>query len=82
MIAKRTPQTEREKKTPRWRRNEQTQIAMDKALDGAVIIDSFGNAWQKSGYLGRWYRAYDGDGLSSFEVAQRGPVTFLQGEQR
>lgn len=51
---------------------------LDDAPDGAVIIDSNGDAWQKSGYLGDWYRAYDGDGVSSFHLAQRGPVDLLK----
>ncbi|GGH34075.1 hypothetical protein [Microbacterium album] len=39
--------------------------------DRAVIIDEYGHAWQKSAYLGFWYRAFDGDGISAFELAQR-----------
>lgn len=50
---------------------------LDKAPDRAVIIDSNGDAWQKSGYLGDWYRAFDGDGISPFFLAQRGPVELL-----
>lgn len=43
---------------------------LDDALDRAVIIDKRGDAWQKSAYLGYWYRAYDGDGISSYQLAQ------------
>ena len=35
----------------------------------AVVLDAHGHAWQKAG-LGYWYRAFDGNGLSSYEVAQ------------
>lgn len=47
------------------------QIQMDAAPDGTVLIDRNGHAWQKSAYVGYWYRAYDSDrGTSSFELAQ------------
>lgn len=44
-----------------------------------VIVDKYGDAWQKSGYLGYWYRAFDGDGLDSFALAQRAhPVKLVR----
>lgn len=47
---------------------QKTQMRLDGLPPGEVIIDQFGHAWQ-SGRT-HWYRAYDGDGLSSFELAQ------------
>lgn len=58
---------------------QRSHIAMDSLPDRAVVIDGDGSAWQKSGYLGLWYRAFDGNGTSSFEVAQRGPVRVVEG---
>lgn len=47
------------------------QIQMDAAPDGTVLIDQNGHAWQKSAYVGYWYRAYASDHpCSSFELAQ------------
>lgn len=48
------------------------QVALDKAPDRAVVIDKYGDAWQKSGYLGYWYRAFDGNGVTSFNLALYG----------
>jgi hypothetical protein len=47
------------------------QVGLDALGDRAVVIDEHGDAWQKSGYLGLWYRAFDGDGVDSFALAQR-----------
>lgn len=46
------------------------QQKLDAAPDKAIIIDGHGCAWQKSGYLQEWYRAFDGDGTSSWILAQ------------
>lgn len=62
-----------------------TQIALDKMPHGSVVLDRFGHAWQQSsvGMLnpvgsGCWYRAYgDSSEVSSWELAQLGPVTLL-----
>lgn len=48
-----------------------TQIRLDDLPDRAIIVDEHGDAWQKSGYLGYWYRAFDGDGIDSFALVQR-----------
>lgn len=32
---------------------------LDDAPDRTVLIDEHGDAWQKSSYLGYWYRAFD-----------------------
>ena len=45
-------------------------VKLDAAPDRAVIIDKNGDAWQKSDYLGYWYRAFDGNGTDSFALAQ------------
>lgn len=47
------------------------QRKLDDMPDRAVVVDQRGDAWQKSGYLGFWYRAFDGDGVDSFALAQR-----------
>lgn len=47
-----------------------TQVKLDAMSDRAVIIDEYGAAWQKSGYVGYWYRAFDADGVDSFALAQ------------
>lgn len=53
-------------------------VKLDDAPDRAVIIDQHGDAWQKCGYLGNWYRAFDGNGVGSFELAQNSfKATFL-----
>jgi len=53
-----------------------TQIRLDKLFHGSVILDRHGDAWQLSGDY--WYRAYGDDSqVSSFELAQRGPVTTI-----
>lgn len=49
------------------------QTALDKLSHGSVVLDRYGDAWQ----LGEpyWYRALGDDSMiSSFELAQRGPV--------
>jgi hypothetical protein len=46
------------------------QKKLDSLPFKSVIIDKDGQAWQY-GFPGYWYRAYDGDGISSFELAQR-----------
>lgn len=43
---------------------------LDAAPGLAVFIDKHGHAWQKSAYLGMWYRAFDGDGISVWQLAQ------------
>lgn len=48
-----------------------TLLKLDDIADGAVVTDQYGHAWQKGAFLGFWYRAYDGDGISSWELAQR-----------
>jgi len=55
------------------------QIQMDAAPDGTVLIDVNGHAWQKSSYVGYWYRAYESDRpSSSFELAQNaGPKPMI-----
>ncbi|ANP74523.1 hypothetical protein [Cryobacterium arcticum] len=57
------------------------QIELDKMPANAVILDSYGHAWQQGGTPGRgvasgyWYRAFGDDTeVSSFELAQRGPI--------
>lgn len=52
-----------------------TQVLLDSLEAGAVIVDRYGHAWQYgggmgSGEAGYWYRAYDGEGTSSFFLAQ------------
>lgn len=47
------------------------QTRLDDMPDRAVVVDQYGDAWQKSGYLGYWYRAFDGDGVDSFSLVQR-----------
>ena len=59
-----------------------TQIKLDSLPSGAVVLDRFEDAWQSSGRPGGasyyWYRAYgDSTEVSSFELAQRGPVKVL-----
>lgn len=53
------------------------QKQLDGLPNGSVIIDRNGDAWQY-GSVGRdvawWYRAYDGDGISSFQLAQRAEI--------
>ena len=57
--------------------------ALDKAATGAVAIDSYGDAWQKSGYLDTWYRAYSDESAGAFELAQRGPGRIVhRGDER
>lgn len=46
-----------------------TQLKLDGLARGAVVVDSRGDAWQE-GFPGYWYRAYDGEGKSSFQLAQ------------
>lgn len=54
------------------------QKQLDKLKRRAVILDAHGCAWQES--RGCWYRAFDGEGISSFELAQNvGRVTVLTG---
>lgn len=53
------------------------QIQLDKLEARSVILDRDGDAWQAGGVgsVGMfWYRAYGGEGISSFELAQRGPI--------
>lgn len=57
-------------------------IALDELSHGAVILDRFGDAWQQAriGQVGSgyWYRSYGDDSeVSSFEVAQRGPIKVI-----
>lgn len=57
-------------------------IALDNLSHGAVVLDRFGHAWQQSrvGAVGSgyWYRSYGDDSeVSSYEVAQRGPMKVL-----
>ncbi len=47
------------------------QIKLDEAPNLALVVDAHGHAWQKSA-IGYWYRAFDGDGISSFQLAQNG----------
>lgn len=50
------------------------QRRLDTLTDRAVIVDSHGDAWQHGSVgshdYGHWYRAYDGEGRSSWEAAQ------------
>lgn len=58
------------------------QRKLDDMPDRAVIVDQHGDAWQKSGYLGYWYRAFNGDGVDSFALAQRAhPAKVKQPEE-
>ena len=57
------------------------QIALDKMPANAVILDRYDHAWQHGGTAamnapsGYWYRAFGDDSeVSSFELAQRGPI--------
>jgi hypothetical protein len=43
---------------------------LDALPDRAVVIDAYGDAWQKSRYLDFWYRAFDGDGIPASTLAQ------------
>jgi hypothetical protein len=47
-----------------------TLLKLDALADGSIIVDKYGHAWQKGTIVGTWYRAYDGDGHSSWDVAQ------------
>ena len=52
-------------------------IALDQLPDGAIVTDCHGHAWQES--RGYWYRSYgDSSMVSSFELAQRAPLTRMQ----
>ena len=55
--------------------------ALERLPDGAVVVDEFGAAWQQGVLRGRgfWYRAFDGDGISAFELAQRGKFRVIGG---
>lgn len=63
------------------------QKTLDGLGPGSVILDRYGDAWQSArGYgplggmyaTGYWYRAYgDSSEVSSFELAQRGPVKVI-----
>ena len=44
-------------------------VTLDEAPDKAVFVDGYGHAWQKSAYLGTWYRAYDADGIDTRSLA-------------
>ncbi|MCC4266275.1 hypothetical protein [Microbacterium schleiferi] len=46
------------------------RASLDALPDRAVIIDAHGDAWQKSAYLDTWYRAFDGDGVPAYTLAQ------------
>ena len=46
------------------------QTRLDELPDGTVITDESGHAWQYGG-RGYWYRAFDGDGFVSYDLAQR-----------
>jgi len=53
-----------------------SQIQLDKLAHGSVVLDRHGDAWQLSREY--WYRAYGDDSMvSSFELAQRGPITTI-----
>jgi len=57
---------------------ERTQIELDEAEPGAIVVDRFGHAWQQGG-AGYWYRAYDSDKTwVSFDIAQFGPFTTVE----
>lgn len=52
------------------------QMQLDRLADGSVILDRHNQAWQLSRHY--WYRAYGDDSeVSSWELAQRGPVKTL-----
>lgn len=63
------------------------QKTLDGLGPGSVILDRYGHAWQSArGYgplggmyaTGYWYRAFgDSSEVSSFELAQRGPVQVI-----
>ncbi|GAA1051357.1 hypothetical protein [Arthrobacter russicus] len=56
------------------------QVQLESLSRREVILDENGHAWQSDGY-GLWYRAYDGDGISSYELAQlSGPSKVLEGK--
>lgn len=58
-----------------------TQARLDKLHDHSVVLDRFGHAWQ----LGRiyWYRAFgDSSTVSSYELAQLGPVRVIHSAPR
>lgn len=44
------------------------QVKLDSLPERSVVLDSHGDAWQQGSDY--WYRAFDGEGRSSFEVAQ------------
>lgn len=73
------------KKKSSWRADVQrARDQLDALPARAVIVDQYGDAWQCGG-VGRfgmfWYRAFDGDGISPIELAQRvGTVTVISGE--
>lgn len=52
------------------------QVALDELPHGAVVIDKYGHAWQSA--RGIWYRAFDGDGMSSWDIATLGPFKPLE----
>ena len=63
-----------------------THLKLDTLPAGAVVIDKHGDAWQCGGVGSAgmyWYRAFDGEGISSFQLAQRAEsVTVLSGAAR
>lgn len=50
-------------------RGEKTLDRLEKLTRGAVVIDAHGDAWQCGG-LGYWYRAFDSDGVATWNAAQ------------
>lgn len=68
-------------------------VALDQMQPGAVVLDRYGHAWQGARRhdplggdysTGYWYRAYDGNDaseVSTWELAQLGPVTRMVPEK-
>lgn len=61
-------------RTPRFRKIEKAQQALDTLGPGSVVLDRFGHAWQYS--HGYWYRAYNGE-TSTHDLAQLEPFTIV-----
>jgi hypothetical protein len=53
---------------------QRTWEQLDSLPARTVVVDKHGDAWQCGG-VGRvgmfWYRAFDGEGISAFQMAQR-----------
>lgn len=49
---------------------QKTWEQLEKLPPRSVVVDEFGDVWQSGGY-GYWYRAFDAEGITPFEMAQR-----------